>query len=422
MKKMNRKRLVDRLKESKGVSLITSYLFISTLLIFSLGLYSYSITFSNAAERNKNRIVAFNFSEAGFNDAFVELKNNTISTNPAWQTVPCPSPSPPPPPSPSPSPSPTPTCWQRSDVSMSTGNIEGGYDVTVENLGGNQFQISATGYSPAKGFGIRGQEFRNIIGYVGPGSLFEFAAFAQDQITLDSNITIDSYDSGLGAYDPLNPGANGDVGTDSTADATVILDSGATVNGDVTVGPGGNPSTVIDLDPNATITGSQKVAASTQSYQPLTTNIPSSGNLTIGSNAVYVFNGGTYRFDSIDMDSNSSLVTNGSVTIYVDGEVNIDSNVAVNVGQAPTDFFLYVTTSDDVRLDSNVEFYGAIYAPASNVQIDSNVDLFGAVVAKTYNQDSNTQLHYDEALGDYAPGSNPLRLRSWRETNTAAGS
>ena len=401
MKKNDDDLLIYRMKNTKGICLITSYLFISSLLIFSLALYSYSSVFSNAAERNKNRIVAFNFSEAGFNDAFVQLKNNTMSTNPAWQT--------------------TATGWVRNDVPMSVGNIEGVYDVTVTDLGGNRFQISSTGCSPRKGVAVRGQEFRNVIGYVGPTSLFEFGTFARDNLTLDPNTAIDSYDSRLGPYDPLNPSRNGTVGTDSTRDNAIVLENRAVVNGDVIVGPGGDPSTVIDLDPNATITGSQESATSTKDHQPLTTNIPSSGSLSLRSNTNQVLAAGTYRFDSFHMESNSILTTSGPVIIYVDGEVNIDSNSTVNAGQAPTNLFLYVSTSDDVQLDSNVDFYGAIYAPGSDVEIDSNVDLFGALVGKTYHQDSNTQLHFDEALVDSFPSSNPLKVRSWRETNTAAG-
>ena len=54
--------------------------------------------------------------------------------------------------------------------------------------------------------------------------------------------------------------------------------------------------------------------------------------------------------------------------------------------------------ADEVDFESNAEFYGTLYAPYAIVEINSNFRLFGALVARSIHLDSNSRIHYDEAL------------------------
>jgi len=408
---------ISRLMGNKGFTLITSYMFISVLFTFSLALYSYSVTFLDASERNKNKIVAFNFAEAGMSDALVELRQNTLTTtNTDWQAQFSKS-------------DPTQVvAWNRNPncVSMSVGNIEGCYSVTVTPLPSNVFQISATGFAPGDAVGLRAQESRTVVGFVNSSaSLFRYAVFALEGLTLNSNVTTNSYDSTTNP-DPISFGSNGDIGTNSIITGSVVVDSNSTVNGDVVIGPGGDPNDVIEINSNASVTGSLSPASSPETFEIKTTSIASGGALSIGGNTEFPLAPGIHRFSSFEVSSNAKLQISGPVEIYVDGPVKFDSNATVNAdkinGNLPTDLIIYVTTEDPVTLSSNAKFYGAIYAPKSTVTNDSNVAFHGAIVAKTYEQNSNVELHFDEALNDTGNSSGTAQLQSWRETYTTAGS
>lgn len=53
---------------------------------------------------------------------------------------------------------------------------------------------------------------------------------------------------------------------------------------------------------------------------------------------------------------------------------------------------------DEVDFDSNAELYGTIYAPNASVVINSNFELFGSLMARAVHLDSNSKIHFDEAL------------------------
>lgn len=375
-----------------GFLLISSFLSISVLLSVSLAVYSYNFSFFNVTERTANRIIAFNVAEAGFSDALVKLKDGQIIDFP----------------------------WESGYVSMNTGSIQGGYRAVVTDMGSGVYEIAATGYAPGEVPTLRAYESRAVTGYVGVsgGGLFDFAIFAKDSLNFDSNAVTDSYNSSVGSYDGNNPGSNGDIGTDSIGTSTVRLDSNAVINGDAVVGPAGNPNVVISTDSNSYITGTRSPASYPKNYQPKTTDIPSEGPFSLDGNTNHYLPAGQHRFDSFSMNSNSTLTAGGPVEIYVDGPLTMDSNSQIYAaGDIPGNFLVFITGSHLVRLDSNTDFYGAIYAPASDVRKDSNAELFGTIVAKTYDQNSNARVHYDEALSDLSSGSGSLEVLSWQEEN-----
>jgi len=214
-------------------------------------------------------------------------------------------------------------------------------------------------------------------------------------------------------------GSNGDIGSNTTQNDTISLDSNVVINGDATVGPLGEPSQIIDLKGNATITGSQQAAASTTTFDPATVpvGLSSRGDLDLEGKDTLTLPAGTYLYDRMSLKGKSQLILLGPVTLYVTDNVSVDSNVTVNGTKIPANFDLKVVGNQNVHLDSNVIFYGTIYAPESaNVRMDSNSQLFGAIIAGEFEANSNSRIHYDEALNSSkGGGTNTVAIVSWQE-------
>jgi hypothetical protein len=99
---------------------------------------------------------------------------------------------------------------------------------------------SADGYV-VESVGQSGQAERRIYAVLELQGLFEHAILTKDTLILKSGTLVDGYNS----LDPLDTDAGVDIGTQSTSASSISLNMGVTVDGDVVVGVGGNPDTVI---------------------------------------------------------------------------------------------------------------------------------------------------------------------------------
>lgn len=288
-------------------------------------------------------------------------------------------------------------------------------------------------------------EGRTITVYVSRSTVFNWAVFGDTGVHLDSNARIDSYDSRIGNYDPNNPNENGDTGTNAIgSDPPVVsLDSNSGIYGDVIIGPGGNVDTDIELDSNSVIIG-EKIVASTVTELPIVNpppDLPYKESINLGGNDnVTISESGQYDFIRLDsnsyititadvtlyivgefsLDSNThiDIVNNSKVTIYLGGSFSMDSNTRMNENSKdPTSLSLYGTnTLEIIEFGSNAGFYGAIYAPNTDFELDSNSMIYGSLVARSIELDSNSAIHYDEALSDTGPAiGGPLNVDFWQE-------
>jgi len=269
-------------------------------------------------------------------------------------------------------------------------------------------------------------------------SVFNFALFGDDGVSLDSNVIVDSYNSGLGGY-PLTQSDNGDLGTNSIAPSAVSLDSNVLVYGDATIGPGGDVNEAITVLGSADIIGDELVASEEKSLPLMKApDLTDRGSLFLGgSDTLTISESGSYSSFWLDsnailtidqdvvlhiegemrIDSNAQMIISGgaNVTLYVGGQVSVGSNGIVNESQQPSSFsFIGLASCDAITLDSNIEFYGAVYAPNARVEINSNADLYGSFVGNEIVCDSNAGLHYDEALG-VGTTITTVGLRNWQE-------
>jgi len=96
------------------------------------------------------------------------------------------------------------------------------------------------GYS-VKSVGRADQAERTVYATLRLKGLFEYAILTKESLILKPDTLIDGYNS----QDPLDTDVEVDLSTQSTADSIVVLNSGVTVKGDITVGVGGDPDTVI---------------------------------------------------------------------------------------------------------------------------------------------------------------------------------
>ncbi len=418
-----------RLAARRGSILIVSYTFLAMFIGLQASSIVASLNEQRTAERYIRLALAFNLAEAGMDQAIAQLR-----ANPTWAGV--------------------------GYTAVSAG---GGYQVALTNVTGTLFRLTSTGYYPSNNAAASGYQSRQVEAYVTVPNpqTYDYAMFAADSITLDSNAKVDSYDSNAGAYGDSNLGSDGDIGSNGTAAATVDLKSNANVQGDAVIGVGGNTATAITKDNNATLSGTKSALTTAKNLTPKSygTHSPSTA-LTLNSNGSQTLSGGTYEYTYISLDSNSAVVVTGDATFYVDQYFHLDSNSSfvtacdgctitiyikgqtganpasaidldsnstlssslVSSTAKPAQLKVYITGAENatsaapVNLDSNAKFFGSIDSPLSAVNLDSNVQVYGAIVAKTLTMNSNAQVHYDIALrSGNGGGAGSVTLNSWRD-------
>ncbi len=404
---------------NRGFVLISAYLVIVVLSLIALAFFWRHWTFMDAAERNRNKIAAFNMAEAAVDTAMVELTKGSSPTDTSYGGT-------------------------GGYVSKDTTDFKGGYSIQVcppactgltQPDDGTMRLVLATGYAPSNNSQDRGYETRSVLSHIklDKSSTFKHAVFAKNTMDLTGNSGVDSFDSGEGVYDPNSPGTNGDIGTNSTAEDAINLNgSGVYVKGDAFVGPGGDPSVVIDEGNGDKITGETSAMQKTINYQPITTDIHASGPLSLtgqGTKADVVdLTAGTYHYTSLKINQDARLNLLGPVTIYVDGDIDIGGNGVLTYQNLPQNLVIYATadssghSKDAVTLSGGASFYGAIYAPLADVKNTGNAEVTGSVVCNNYYQhgtgQGSSKIHFDEALLQIKNGPDVTAdVRSWREVN-----
>ncbi len=374
-------------QSEKGYILMTTFLLISSLSVLSLALFSRGANFMQSSDRNSKRIAAFNMAEAGFDDMFYKVRNSVVTTFPYTGTY----------------------------TSMNTGSVRGGYQVTVTDMGYGVRKVVATGYSPAQSSTTEPVERRTITGYmqIPSGTSFDYAAFGSEEVTINGNANIDSYNSSNGSYGGTNIGTSGTTGTNSTSAGKLYLEGNSQIKGNLVVGVGGNTNTVISVAGSATYTGSRSSLTTTKSMAVISSSMTSSGALNLNGNTTYTLAAGTYRFSSVKINGNARLVATGAVTMYVDGEITLNGNGVTTSSNRPSNMVIYGTTSAKVTLNGNNSFYGGIYSPLSEFEVNGNATVYGSVIGRDLEINGNARIHYDTTLAGNSSSSNALL--SWNE-------
>jgi len=328
---------------------------------------------------------------------------------------------------------------------LPTSLASGTYSAENVPLGDDRYAVMA------HGVGEGGQRDIEVIVKLMLPPPFDYAVFAAGNIQLNSNAVIDSFDSAIGSYGGDNINNNGDAGTNGTGAGTITLDSNAKIKGDATIGVGGITGTDIVTLSEAEITGTQASLVTARELPSL--SFPSGSaieNLVVDGGDTVTISAGVHRYGNVLLNSNASVLIAGTVILYVENDFVLDSNAnftttcgdctvsifiegtfsdpafdlrsnnTVSAGGDPSKLTVYITgdgsTAGRMKMDSNTELYGAVYAPLSMLEMDSNSQLFGATITKTIDLNSDAQVHYDEQLnGTTGTGGGTVSQLSWRE-------
>jgi hypothetical protein len=250
--------------------------------------------------------------------------------------------------------------------------------------------------------------------------LFDFAVFTKERLFLKNGTRVDWH----------IPDADGDslkIGTNSTKENIVGLNSGVTINGDVAVGVLGDPDTIITAKSDATIVGTAYSLPEEQKFPIIQApeslrTMPSSGAIT---QPATILTSGVY--DRVSLANSETVVIDGRVALYIDGDITLDNSAQIIINDANPDASLTLfldgdfislnggainnLTKDPTRLmilggphcrsidfRTAGDFFGAIYAPLANVRSHNSVQIHGAIISNSFIQDVAANLYYDSTL------------------------
>jgi hypothetical protein len=307
---------------------------------------------------------------------------------------------------------------------------DGTFSYTVTSSGNGEYIVEATGK-----VGRFEKTVRAKLQFQGP---FDHALIVKNNIVLKPGAVVDGYNF-------TKEGEKLTFGTTTTLPANVVLGMGALVDGDLVVGVGGDPETVISA-PMATITGKKYALTEQVEFPSITTPewleaMPSQGTI---SGATTITSSG--RYDGINAGQGDIITIDGSVTLYLTGNISLMNSAEIQINNANPDASLTIylagdlfcknggalnnLTEDPTRLKlfgldtcTNLSFattgtfYGGICAPNAMANFKSSVEIYGAVAAQCFLQGQAAGFHYDAALKQCGPDDpcTKITVKRWSE-------
>lgn len=309
----------------------------------------------------------------------------------------------------------------------------------------SNYSYKVTG-DPVSGFtiesiGVQGGTQHRVIGTLRAQSVFGNGISTKNGILLAPNSVVDGYNS---ITKEIN--LSGEVGTNSTSFQSVIVASGTTVKGDIAVGVGGVPSSIVRN--HGTVQGEIYAMSETIPFptvtapdlkkhfkdisadgKTVTLNPKDSGtysNISVnGNGAVLKIVGGDVvlnvtRDIRLGQDTEICISPGATLTLYLSGDLEAKNDSGINnLTKSPQAFTLYGTgtRTQEIDLKAKGEFYGAVYAPKADMTVYANGDIYGSFVSNTLAIKSHSNLHYDHALAA-APADTQVQwfeLAQWEE-------
>jgi len=419
-------------KNKRGFVLPLVVTMLVLLSVVGLGLLRLGLSARVQAARNTAEMSARAAADAGFTKAIYEMNKN-LNIKP----------------------------WNFSNVAvtadrmLSSANAD--YTYTIEEIeSDSEYRITSTGRS--------GRAERTVSATVGLQGLFDYAISAAGyaipkrpkgpkipgrikplkkggKIEI-KGYNIESYSSGGEAYSGALR-----LRTNSKHKRPVKLRENVIVNGDVVVGPGGDPDTAIEMKDGAEITGETYAAAEkteppavtlptplenkpAQTYEP---GSPLSGvsrytELKINGEQQVNGNCRIYVEGDMKLEDNAKLTIaeNASLELYVGGKLEIKKkSLGIdNTSNIPENLMIYgMDTCRKVKIENKQDFYGAVYAPFAKVEVKNEADVYGAFVGwdvklKGKKGGEHGTFYYDRSLrtGDVDNnGSTRFIVRNWYE-------
>jgi len=305
----------------------------------------------------------------------------------------------------------------------------GDYDVTITSPAATSPHITATGYIPNRGASVKAKRVVDV--YAKNTNLFgQYAAFSGGSgggstiaVSLSGQSYTDSYDAGVGRYNVNgNIGQNGDIGTN----ADIGTSGQAHIDGDATTGPSGtfNNDAVVsgDIAHNSNVTLPAVVVPASL------TSLPSSGSISVTGQGTQTVPSGNYKYSSIStsgqavltitgpaniyLTGSSSLTSSGQskiaispsstgpVVIYAAGDISVTGQGFLNNTYLPANLQIYGSnsSSQNISLSGQSDFYGTIYAPKGNLSLSGQAGDFGSFIGDMLTMSGQAAIHHDESL------------------------
>jgi hypothetical protein len=234
--------------------------------------------------------------------------------------------------------------------------------------------------------------------------------------------------------------------TNSKHKRPVKLRGNVIIDGDVIVGPGGDPDTSVEMKDGAEITGDVYAAAEkteppavtlptplenkpAQTYNPgdSLSGVARYTELKIRDEQEIHGNCRIYVEGDMKLEDNAKLIIaeNASLELYVGGkfEIKKKSQGIDNLSHIPGNLIIYgMDTCRKVKIENKQDFYGAVYAPFAKVEVKNDGDVYGAFVGwdvklKKKRGSEHGTFYYDQSLriGDVHSDGTSFIVRSWRE-------
>ena len=393
--------------KSQGSALVLAMLAVITLLITGHGILSLGLNSRIFTMRNSSEVVARCAADAGLTKAVFKMNKKLIAK-----------------------------AWNDSILPQATNQTLLGCDATFSyEVTGN----SSSGYT-IRSVGKRGLAQKNVTATLQLKGLFDYAIFTAETLSLENNNTVNGYNSSTGQTDlPIQ------IGTKSIAPDSIKIGVGSTIDGNVVVGAGGDPATVVYND--GTIVGLTYPASEEHVFPTITApTLPDMGTIDVpgtvtlspadtGKYAAITSFGGILEIaggdvvlhitGNIVMDGGSEIQIQpgSSLTIYADADISFVNGAGINnQTEICKNLTLYATSSEGevkqaFELKNNSEAFGAIYAPNADVILKNNATLYGSVTCNSLTVKNNGTFSYDMALRDVTVDDESVRflVKRWSE-------
>ncbi len=297
---------------------------------------------------------------------------------------------------------------------------------------------SSAGVYIVQSFGKSGSANRGVVATIKLQSGFSHAILTEEQLVLKSNTIVDGYNSA----NPKDKEFVVDIGSQSNANDSVVLNMGVVVKGDVFVATGADlddaikgagtvtgskytstpeplpPVTapVLPARPAINLTGQTLLLtpADSGSYpeiylrQLVVTEGKGKEEVTTTTPSIIEVSGGDvvlHLTGDIQLENSCEIIVKegASLTIYTDGNIHTRNSSSISNENPPeeaTSIQIYTTGQDKQFIDikAKSEFTGTIYAPEDDVVLYAKGDAYGSVVAKSFNYMAGGNFYFDEAL------------------------
>ena len=294
-----------------------------------------------------------------------------------------------------------------------------------------------------RSIGRCGQSQKIVSGVLRLQGRGEYGVLVQDLMSLKPGTLVDGMDSS----DPTRADVPLEIGTTSTKRDKVVLNKGVVVDGDVLVGPGGDPDVVIK-DTGAT-TGERYPMIEDPEFLtiPPPPTLIDRGKINVHGKTIKIDPKDSGTYDSINLKNGKKPaileITKGEVVLYVTGDINLGQSCEIKVAKGaslslyldgnmkagadsgfnnentPPNLKIWGKTegSQKIELNAKSEYFGQLYAPVAEVVARAKSDLYGAFTAKKFEMKAGGNLFYDGALRKVDENDQGVRfvLKRWRE-------